>query len=92
MRHDLLPKENKVTIYDVAKLADTSATTVSRVLSGSDYPVSGPLKARIFEAAKEQRESGYRSDHPYDIQSVLFVGDFGDRKGSEPERLQSFVV
>lgn len=27
---------NKVTIYDVAKLANTSATTVSRVLSGSD--------------------------------------------------------
>ena len=48
-----MPKENKVTIYDVAKLADTSATTVSRVLSGSDYPVSGPLKARIFEAAEK---------------------------------------
>lgn len=46
-------RNNKVTIYDVARLANTSATTVSRVLSGSDYPVSQPLKERIFEAAKK---------------------------------------
>lgn len=49
----MLEKKGKVTIYDVAKLAKTSATTVSRVLSGSDYPVSPPLRARIIEAAKK---------------------------------------
>src|SRR5690554_3948632 len=48
---------NKVTIYDVAKLANTSATTVSRVLSGSDYPVSPQLRARILEAAQKLKYS-----------------------------------
>jgi len=46
-------RKNKATIYDIAKLADTSAATVSRVLSGSDYPVSLPLKTRIFETAEK---------------------------------------
>lgn len=43
----------QATIYDIAKLANTSATTVSRVLSNSDYPVSIELSKRIKKAAKE---------------------------------------
>ncbi len=45
--------KKKATIKDVAAKANTSITTVSRVLSGSDYPVKEELKAAILEAAKE---------------------------------------
>ncbi len=43
----------KVTIYDIAKIAKTSATTVSRVLNGSDYPVKAELSERIRTVARE---------------------------------------
>lgn len=42
-----------VTIYDIAKAANTSTATVSRVLSNSDYPVSDKLKQRVLEAAEK---------------------------------------
>lgn len=45
-------KKKKATVKDVAAKANTSITTVSRVLSGSDYPVKEELKAAILEAAK----------------------------------------
>lgn len=45
--------KKKATIKDVAIKAGTSITTVSRVLSGSDYPVSGELRAEIMKATKE---------------------------------------
>lgn len=43
----------RATVYDVAKLAGTSATTVSRVLSKSGYPVRESLRERVIEAAKK---------------------------------------
>lgn len=43
----------KATIKDVAAQAGASITTVSRVLSGSDYPVSTELKAAILKAAED---------------------------------------
>lgn len=43
----------KPTIKDVAQLAGSSITTVSRVLNKSDYPVSEELKKRILEAADQ---------------------------------------
>ena len=43
------------TIKDVANVSRTSITTVSRVLNGSDYPVSDKLKKRIKKAAKDLR-------------------------------------
>lgn len=46
-------KKRKATIKDVAAKANTSITTVSRVLSGSDYPVKEELKIAILDAAKE---------------------------------------
>lgn len=43
----------KATIKDVAVRAGASITTVSRVLSGSDYPVSAELRAVILRSAEE---------------------------------------
>ena len=40
-------------IGDVAKIANVSVTTVSRVLSGSAHPVSKEARARVLEAARE---------------------------------------
>lgn len=39
------------TIYDVAKLAGTSAATVSRVLSDNSYPVSPATRQKVRDAA-----------------------------------------
>ncbi len=41
----------RATIHDVAKKAGVSSATASRVLSGSDYPVSNAAKERILSAA-----------------------------------------
>lgn len=41
------------TIYDIAKLAKTSAASVSRVLSNSGYPVKEELRKKIINIAKE---------------------------------------
>ncbi len=46
-------KTKKVTIYDVAAEAGTSAATVSRVLSNSGYPVKEEVRQRIIDAAKK---------------------------------------
>lgn len=43
----------RVTIHDIAKAANTSATTVSRVLAGTGYPVREQLKARVLKAVQE---------------------------------------
>jgi len=67
----------KVTIYDIAKIAKTSPTTVSRVLNGSDYPVKAELSERIRNVA---RELGYipnmlarnlRNNNNYEIGMVI---------------------
>jgi LacI family transcriptional regulator len=41
------------TIHDVAKKANASAATVSRVLSNSNYPVSAAMREKILRTAKE---------------------------------------
>lgn len=41
------------TIHDIAKMANVSSATVSRVLSNSGYPVSKELRERIQRIAKE---------------------------------------
>ncbi len=46
-----------ITLADIAKKTGFSVPTVSRVLTGSDYPVSDQARARILEAAQEL---GYR--------------------------------
>lgn len=45
--------KGRATILDIAKRADASTATVSRVLNGTDYPVRPELKERILKAAKE---------------------------------------
>jgi len=48
------PDNNKKnTIHDVARIAGTSATTVSRVLSDSGYPVSEGLRKRVLKAVND---------------------------------------
>lgn len=42
-----------VTLRDVAKAANVSVATASRVLSNSDYPVSQKLRKRIIHVAEE---------------------------------------
>ncbi|XID90538.1 LacI family DNA-binding transcriptional regulator [Paenibacillaceae bacterium WGS1546] len=42
----------KTTIYDIAEACGTSPATVSRVLSGSSYPVKQEVRERILETAK----------------------------------------
>jgi LacI family transcriptional regulator len=45
--------KKRTTIYDIARAAEVSVATVSRVLSNSSYPVSPELKRKIKAAAKE---------------------------------------
>ena len=51
----------KIVINDVAKTAQCSTATVSRVLSNSDYPVSDELRQRVLDAVQKL---GY-SPNPY---------------------------
>lgn len=41
------------TIYDVARLAGVSPSTVSRVMRGSNYPVKDETRERVLQAAKQ---------------------------------------
>ncbi len=43
----------KVTIYDIAREAETSTATVSRVLSNSGYPVKEEMRKKILLAAEK---------------------------------------
>ncbi|MFD0712632.1 LacI family DNA-binding transcriptional regulator [Paenibacillus sp. GCM10027626] len=43
----------RITIHDIAREANVSSATVSRVLSNSDYPVSAKLRTRIQQLAEE---------------------------------------
>ncbi len=45
------------TINDVAKLSGTSIATVSRVLSGSSYPVNKATRKRVLDAAEKLQYS-----------------------------------
>ncbi len=46
-------KNRDATIYDIAAEVGTSAATVSRVLSNSDYPVSEKLKQRVLDVSQK---------------------------------------
>ena len=52
MEARLNAKKDRATIHDVAKKAGVSPATASRVLSGSDYPVSENARKRILSAAE----------------------------------------
>jgi len=45
--------ESRPTREDVAKLAKTSGTTVSRVLSGREFQISPEVRSRVLKAARE---------------------------------------
>ena len=64
----------KVTITDVAKAAQTSPTTVSRVLNNTEYPVSLELRERILNAA---RTLGYAQSVPSRKKSCAEQRDIG---------------
>lgn len=46
-------RKSNATIKDVARAANASIATVSRVLNNTDYPVGDEIRRRILEAAKE---------------------------------------
>jgi len=46
-------KSKAVTIKDIARACGVSIITVSRVLSGSDYPVKNETREKVLKAAKE---------------------------------------
>lgn len=60
--------EKKSTIAEVAKLADTSTATVSRVLNDTDYPISRELRDRVIQAALKLE---YRPDLTAKLQSAI---------------------
>ncbi len=64
----------KVTITDIAKQAQTSPTTVSRVLNNTEYPVSVELRERILSAV---RELGYVVGSPVRKKSGTEHRDIG---------------
>ena len=45
--------KKQVTIVEIARMANTSTATVSRVLSGTNYPVSPRLRTAVEKAAAE---------------------------------------
>ena len=45
--------QKQATIVEIARRANTSTATVSRVLSGADYPVSDALRAEVKKIAEE---------------------------------------
>lgn len=45
--------QSRTTIKEIAKQANTSTATVSRVLRNSNYPVREELRQRVLDAAKE---------------------------------------
>ncbi len=48
-----ISRDKAVTIKDIARSCAVSVVTVSRVLSGSDYPVSAALRQKILKTANE---------------------------------------
>lgn len=54
-------KRANPTISDVAKASGVSVTTVSRVLSGANYPVAGETRRRVIVSAEAL---GYCPKHP----------------------------
>lgn len=45
--------EKKATIHDVARAAGTSATTVSRVINDTGYPITAELRQKVLVAAEQ---------------------------------------
>lgn len=62
-------KHSRVSIIDVARLANVSVTTASRVLSGSSHPVSNLYRARVLEAARTLNYS------PSALAKAMVTGD-----------------
>jgi len=48
-----MQNKKRVTIYDIAKKLNISPSTVSRVLSNSNYPVSPEMRAIVLKTARE---------------------------------------
>lgn len=74
--HGDVPEEGtrhnkEITIKDVAKQSGVSITTVSRVLSGSDYPVRSAVREKVLLTAKELHYVPTRAKRTVDEIAVL---------------------
>jgi DNA-binding LacI/PurR family transcriptional regulator len=70
-----------VTLKHVAKVSGFSVTTVSRVLGGTDYPISAEARDAITKAAKDlgyiyvDTGAMYRSVTLYALHHGMFAAD-----------------
>lgn len=70
-------RSKKTTIYDIAEYCNVSPSTVSRVLSGSGYPVSREQREKIVQAARHLKYvpnllgKNLKSDQGKDIGVVI---------------------
>ncbi|MDR3147859.1 MAG: LacI family transcriptional regulator [Treponema sp.] len=74
-------EERKVTVKDVARASGVSATTVSRVLSGSNYPVSAAIRGTVLKVAGEMNYKPnlvYRSRKNTDNEIVTLIPTFSN--------------
>lgn len=64
-------RNKEITIKDVAEKSGVSITTVSRVLSGSDYPVRDAVREKVLRTAKEMKYAPSRVRRTVDEIAVL---------------------
>ena len=89
-----------VTLKHVAKVSGFSVTTVSRVLGGTDYPISAEARDAVTKAAKDlgyipnMLARGLKTSVSKEVAvimpsiTILHFHDDGDRRGALCQRIQ----
>ena len=76
-------KRTRPTVYDIARAADVSPATVSRVLSDNNYPVSQELRERVISTATELHYSAKSKLRTDDSNVVVMVPNLSNVYYSE---------